>query len=340
MKDFRLPDYTKLNLNIGMIGCGNISRSHADVLESLGVNIQAVSATPNSKNIGSFVKEYSVKHSYKNWNEMIEQEKLDAVWVVASWDVIDEMLLPILEYKIPVFFEKPVALSHEKIEAAIDMHKDMIERVQVGYNRRFYDFIPSIKEILKTVSVKGIEIHIPEGTSGIKNIKLLNNLFLQNSSHVLDLLCYLLDSSEIKIDLIIRHTNPVDGTPMGYNGFLLVDNSIPVHLIASWDSPANFGLKFHSANILVELLPLETAVIYEGFDIIEPTKDNPIRRYKPKIKEQFFIDPLSAKFKPGFLKQTINFIETCILGNYKNTQASNLSSAMEITRSCRQIMKG
>ena len=128
-------------------------------------------------------------------------------------------------------------------------------------------------------------------------------------------------------------------TPKGYNSILLAGNTIPVHLIANWNSPSNFSIKFHSEGLLIELLPLEVATVYEGFKIIEPTKENPIRLYKPKIKDRFFINGESAKFKPGFLKQTRNFIETCIYGNYENTQASNLLSTLKITKICESIMQ-
>ena len=114
----------------------------------------------------------------------------------------------------------------------------------------------------------------------------------------------------------------------------------PVHLIANWNSPSNFGLKFHAENVLIELLPIESAVVYKGFEVIEPTKANPIRRYKPKVIKSYFMDKISAKYKPGFLRQAVNFIETCVLNNYNNTQASNLKSALKITDACMQIMYG
>ena len=270
---------------------------------------------------------------------MMDKESLSAVFVLAPWDLIDGMLLPLLEFKTPVFFEKPVALVPEHIEEALKTYHNMIDRVQIGYNRRFYDFIPIIKTLLADRVIKAIEIHIPESSAGIVNENLVNNLFLQNSSHVIDLLLFLLDFPVVSMMEIKRHINS-QGLANGYNGLLMINGGIPVHLVACWNSPSNFGLKFHCDGLLIELLPIETARIYDGFEVIEPTRENPIRRYKPHVSREFFIDPLSAKFKPGFLKQTLNFIDTCVLGIRPNIIGANLPSSLKVTKLCREVMTG
>jgi predicted dehydrogenase len=334
----QLPNYQSRNLKVGLIGCGSIARFHADCLKYLGINITAASDISSSDSVKSFCARYSIKNLYSDWKELVSKEKLDALWVTASWDSIDSMLLPILENNLPVFFEKPVALSSEKIARTLSLHHDMKDRIQIGYNRRFYDFIPLIKDNLSSKIINGIELHIPESASGLTQ-KHQTYLFLQNSSHVVDLLHYLINGVPITVEKIVRNISKESNTPAGYNAFLLADKKIPIHLIANWNSPSNFGIKFHVDNMLVELLPIETAAIYQGFEIIEPTQENPIRRYKPKKIQQYFMDKISAQFKPGFLKQTINFIECAVLRNYKNTEASTLESAYEITKLCEQIMQ-
>ena len=324
-------------MNIGFIGCGDIAHFHADVLIHLGHKISCVSSRPNSNNIKIFQKKYSIESVYSDWEEMLNQEYVDAIWVVTGWSNIDEILLKVLSYNTPVFFEKPVALSVEKIESAIKNYPHMLNKVQIGYNRRFYDFIPYIKNKLTNIEIKSIEVNIPESAAWIKDELLIKNLFLQNSSHVIDLLYYLLNEPKIKVDYIYRNcTN--NKLPGGYNALMSINQTIPIHLISNWESPSNFGIRFHSNNLLIELLPIEIATIYEGFQIIEPTTNNPIRRYKPQIKEQLFMDSDSAKFKPGFLKQTNNFLDTCVEAKYINTIGSNLISALEMTQICKEVM--
>jgi hypothetical protein len=337
--DTQLPDFSSHGLHVGLIGCGNIARLHADVLKAIGISLQAVCSSPASTRIAAFSEEYAIPHVYETWQRMMDKERFDAVFVLVPWDAIDGMLLPLLQFKTPVFFEKPVALTPERIKEAINAYPGMIDKVQIGYNRRFYDFIPVIKALLSTRVIKAIEVHIPESSEGIINDNLVNHLFLQNSSHVIDLLLYLLDCPRLSPIEIRRHIDS-KGRASGYNGLLMIGHSIPVHLIASWNSPSNFGLKFHSEGSLIELLPIETARIYDGFEVIEPTRGNPMRRYKPHVSQEFFMDPISARYKPGFLKQTLNFVETCILKARPNIQGANLPSALKVTELCQEVMKG
>jgi predicted dehydrogenase len=339
MNDSPSLNYGELGLQVGMIGCGNIAGFHAEVLKFLGITITSVCGSPNSLRVAAFADKHGIEKRYGTWQEMVTKEKLDALWVVAKWDNIDSMLLPLLEYGIPIMFEKPVALSTEKLSEAIDHFGHMMVKTQVGYNRRFYDFMPCVKEILSTQTIKAIEIHLPESTTGVEDEKLVNHLFLQNSSHVIDLLLYLLDFPTISPLEIKRHIDSKGRRADGYNGLLMMNDSIPIHLIASWNSPSNFCLKFHSDGSLVELLPIETARVYNGFEVIEPTRENPIRRYKPQVSQEFFLDPLSVQFKPGFLKQTQNFVEACILGTRPNIHGADLHSTLKVTDLCLRVMK-
>jgi hypothetical protein len=338
MSDSLLPKDREKDLRLGIIGCGSIARFHADVLKHLGYTIVAASDIVYTDKIKEFCKTYSIKEFAGHWDQLTKM-KLDALWVTASWNSIDEMLLPLLATGIPIFFEKPVALSSKKIISAIEAYPDSLANTQIGYNRRFYDFIPEIKALISTLDISAIELQIPESVSGLNNDNLKKVLFLQNSSHVIDLLFYLLGEKDLTVENIKRFQDH-NGLPLGYSGLLLSESGIPIHLVAPWNSPCNFGIRFHSPGQLVELLPIETARIYEGFEIIEPTQQNPIRRYKPKILKEFFINKNSAQFKPGFLNQAINFIDTCILKNKTNSIASTLRSALSVTGLCEKIMYG
>ncbi len=322
-------------MNIAIIGCGYIAHEHAKVLTSLGVKILAASDI-NIQRLHEFQVKFNVSFIYDSWREMIENKNIDALWVTVSWNFIDKILLDVLKIRKPVFFEKPIALSSEKIKMAIEQFPEMLDKVQIGYNRRFYDFVPRIKQYIKKFEINSIEVHIPESTQGVYDKNLLRFLFLQNSSHIIDLLYYLLDKPKILVDKIYRKET-IDKVPLGYNG-LLTANSIPIHLIANWDSPSNFGIKFHTKHSLIELLPVEKASIYEGFNIIEPTEINPIRQYIPKLEKQYFISRETAKYKPGFLLQIKNFIETCILKQKENLIGADLKSTLEVTKICEEIM--
>ncbi len=125
-------------MKIGFIGCGLIAHFHADVFKELGVNIFAVSARDNSSNLIPFAEKFGIGNRYTNWETMVEKESLDVLWVMASWDQMDSLLIPLIKTGIPLFLEKPIALSSKRIHDAIDIHLQKNQYIQVGYNRRFY----------------------------------------------------------------------------------------------------------------------------------------------------------------------------------------------------------
>jgi myo-inositol 2-dehydrogenase/D-chiro-inositol 1-dehydrogenase len=192
------------NIQVGFIGCGKIASFHADVLVHLGVSIVALTARASTEKALEFKSKYAVRNFYTSWETMVAQENLDALWVIPSWDAIDAMLIPLLGSGLPLFIEKPIALSSEKIAEAIFRFGPLQDLVQIGYNRRFYDFIPILKENIKSKKLNAIEVHIPENSAGIKDDRLRNLLFIQNSSHMMDLLLHILDLPSLHVHKVFK----------------------------------------------------------------------------------------------------------------------------------------
>jgi predicted dehydrogenase len=305
-------------LNIGFIGCGNIAHFHADVLKALGVNISAVSARENSPNISQFSKKYKIQKQYADWRKMVDNEALDALWAVPSWTQLDTMLIPLIETGVPLFLEKPVALSSAKIREAIDLHAGIKQYIQVGYNRRFYPFMDEIKSYIETGNLRSVIVEIPESVN-LADAALAKNLWVMNSSHIIDLLLLLLGPLDVKYK---NHKIMADHElPTSFNAVLETKHRIPVHLSAEWNTANNFGITFFVDAKKITLKPLEIAVVYEGFDVLEPTKKTPVRQYIPKKIKELFCD---GEFKPGFYEQAKFFIN-----NYTSTSNNNCHSDLE-----------
>lgn len=321
---------------IAFIGCGKISYFHADVLVHLGCKIIAVAARPNSKNISLFREKYKIPKAYDSYTKMLENEDIDAIWLTVSIEAIDEILLPILDYNIPVFIEKPVALSSNRIKEIIYLCNTKNHKIQIGYNRRFYEYVPAVKKMISDNLLRSIVVEIPESIPP-NRIDISKTLWVHNSSHVLDLLYHLVGEYEI-INLIKQKTNGSNFFNT-FNGILKTNENIPVQLIANWNSPSNFGITFYFDNNILKLKPLEIGKLYQGFEIIEPTKAKPIRQYQPKIINDLFCSTPLDKFKPGFLKQAQYFFNLLPEKEMKEYVPCELKDALFVTKICEEIMK-
>ena len=208
-----------------------------------------------------------------------------------------------------MFLEKPIALSSKKIRDAIKIHAGINQYIQVGYNRRFYPFVEKIKSVISNGALRSVLVEIPESID-LNNKKLVSKLWLVNSSHVIDLLYYIVGPLTIKY----KKNKSLSGStyPSSFNAILETDNGIPVHLIAEWNSSNNFGITFFIDNKRIVLKPLENASFYEGYDLVGQTKDRPIRQYNPKLINSYNCE---GKFKPGFDEQVKYFIDNYKLSN-------------------------
>lgn len=321
-------------MNIGFIGCGNIAHFHADVLKALGVSIIAVSAREHSPNIGLFSEKYVIRKQYTRWQEMVENESLDALWVVATWNKMEEMLIPLIETGLPLFLEKPIALSSSIIKKAITVHKRTQQYIQIGFNRRFYPFMGEIKTIIEKGELRSVLVEIPESID-LNNHDFAKNLWMINSSHVLDLLMYFVGPLEIKYASSSR--KGIYKILSSYNALLETNQNIPVHLSAEWNTANNFGITFFVDNQRIILKPLEITVIYEGFDIVEPSSDIPVRQYRPKKIRELFCD---GQYKPGFYEQAEYFINSLKYPICNDeVESATLKTTYEITRLIEKILK-
>ncbi len=325
-----LPDYSNNQLKIVFIGCGSIAEYHYNVFTALGVDVVAASATTNSKHLKSFVAKHKIS-GYTSNKQLIESEQPDAIVVLSSWKATEKVIDEIIGYNLPILVEKPVALKPIKIEKWLKNYPQNSKKIQVGFNRRFYDFVPEVKNWIKNNTIASIEVHVSEPYREGLNKQEQDELFLANSCHPIDLLYFLLGKSPLQVEYVSKRNKGIQG----YNAIFKSKSKGPIHLIANWGSPTKFGITFHGIGNKLELSPLEEVRIYEGMEVTESGYVG-MRSYSPKVTETYYNDNIND-FKPGFLGQSINFIETAVLGNVKNTQGCSLKDALVVTELMAEI---
>ena len=184
--------------------------------------------------------------------------------------------------------EKPISLNIDEINKF-----DSKDSVFVLMNRRYYSWVSKIKKLVENNLIYKIVVNIPERN----NKKLWNKIpisLVNNSIHIFDLIYYLCEGFEKPIFKKARK-----------NSLFILTESKKVEEIfinCNYDFIENFSIKFYcNDNSIIECSPIEKASIFKNFEIIEPSKDDFIRKFKPKShpfsEEQKFMEYQ----KPGIL---------------------------------------
>jgi predicted dehydrogenase len=137
------------NLHWGLIGCGDISKKRvAPALKSLEQCELVAVARANHSLAESFAKEFSAKRWYKNWQDIITDEEIDAVYIATPVSLHAEQTIAAAEAGKHVLCEKPMALNTKDCERMIETCKKHDVTFGVAYYRHFYPAIKRAKEII------------------------------------------------------------------------------------------------------------------------------------------------------------------------------------------------
>ena len=280
--------------NLAYIGSSPISEFHIPVLRKAGFNISSISSRKDSKNIKKFAQKFNIKNIIPDWKKLHDiVDNFDAIMIAVDIDVTCEILNNLMEINKPILVEKPVSIKSKEIEKIIEKNND---KIFVAYNRRYYNSVEWVKKFIESKSNVSATFFIPERNQ-------LN--FYHNSSHIIDLMNYFF--KDLKLENTTHFT--IDKKLSGLTAIFKTKRGDIINLISNWNAPSNFKIEVIHEDEKMELNPIEKAHFYKGMEIIEPTIEDPIRKYMPKlIKESENGD----EFKPGFYKQAkvfYNFVK-------------------------------
>ena len=84
---------------------------------------------------------------YTDAEEMLKNEKLDGVFIGTRCDLHTKYALLVAKYNIPLFLEKPVAISEEEV-ALLETIPHMEEKTVVSFPLRLTQYVLAVKDIV------------------------------------------------------------------------------------------------------------------------------------------------------------------------------------------------
>jgi len=183
-------------LRVGIIGVGEMARiCHLPILARLPQVELAAFCDNNPGNLSARGDQYGVQARYGDHHDMLENEKLDAVCIFVPPFAHTDAEIIAAERGLPVFVEKPPALSMEKAqEVCAAIHKSGVINA-VGFNERYRRATDLARERLADSPVVQALIHRLHGSSARAYWWMLESLsggaLVENTIHAVDLLRYL-----------------------------------------------------------------------------------------------------------------------------------------------------
>jgi len=123
-------------LKFGLIGCGRISAKHFESIEQIP-QAEIISCSDIVLNRAKESSEkYKIKKYYRNYIEMIDNEKLDAVILCTPSGLHPEMGIEVSKRKIHVISEKPMAIGLNEADRLIkSCDKENVKLFVIKQNR-------------------------------------------------------------------------------------------------------------------------------------------------------------------------------------------------------------
>lgn len=198
-----------MTLRVGMIGTGWFADKHAAMLSVMDeVQVTAIVGSSREK-AERMAGRFSGATGYGAFTEMLDREKLDAVYICTPPFAHGSVELALAERGIPFFVEKPLAVDLETPSDILEAVRRNNLITSVGYHFRYTDAVASAKQLLDGRTVGMAMGYWMGGMPGVywwRKQEMSGGQFVEQTTHIVDLLRYLLgEVTEVQAMFAQRH---------------------------------------------------------------------------------------------------------------------------------------
>lgn len=193
-------------IKVGLIGVGKMGISHFSILGA-HPNVEVSAICDSANYLTSGLKKYTGVAVYKDYQQMLNKEALDCIFVATPTRMHFEIVKYAIEKGISVFAEKPLCLHAHESKQLSDLAIKHGVANQVGYHNRFIGTFIETKRLVNAGAI-GEVYHIegsafgqvvikPKTGSTWRSKKSSGGGCLQDyASHVVDLMNFIIGPPE------------------------------------------------------------------------------------------------------------------------------------------------
>ena len=181
-------------MRIGVVGVGRIGQMHVHNINTFidGMEVVAIADIVIDE---EWAKSEGIKFMYNDYNELIENDEVDAVLIACSTNLHYPVCMAAAKAKKHVLCEKPIDLDVNNIKEMIKACDEANVKLQVGFNRRFDRNFKKVRDAVHNGCIG--DPHIIRIASRdpapppIEYIKVSGGIFVDMMIHDFDMIRYL-----------------------------------------------------------------------------------------------------------------------------------------------------
>ena len=284
-----------------VIGSGRIAISHIEAALANGFQLYGICSRDNSQTALNLAEKHNFNHYFPTIEKLLEVD-FDAAAIVCDTINIPKVYEKLYKKNVAILAEKPFSMSSKDFNNIMLTNKKLL----VGYNRRYYSSINTLKEKMKSEIYHSAVIEISElswNPNSTKNER--EKSVLENSVHLLDLIFYLFgDFKSIEI-----YRSIVDGNLRAINARLHYTDKGQVEVRIFFGVPVNNRISVVFRDSVAHCKPIEMYMLHDQMKMIAPDLQIKFKRYQPTSSEEWNLSTYDNTFKPGFYLQYKEFSE-------------------------------
>jgi predicted dehydrogenase len=284
-------------MKVLIVGAGENSVSYAKVLNDMDIEYSVIcrsAATAASFN----QKIPNVYILYGTEVENLSFSGYTHVIISVNVEFLAEMAIRVIKGGVKnILLEKPGGINSNEITAVADLARTMVANVYVAYNRRFFQSINLLEQLIKKDNgLLSMNFEFTEWYYDVyaeeKYKCVYDNILYCNSSHVIDL-AFFVAGTPVEMSSFVNEESGKPFTSVFAGSGKTKDNVLFTYK-ANWKSKGRWGMEFLTSENRFMLGPMEKLFIY----------DNSLNKYEMAV----FDYSLDEKYKPGFYNQVKAFL--------------------------------
>ena len=290
------------NLDVLLIGCGNMAKEYAKVLNAQKVNYMTVGR--GKEKAQSFQKEMQVETRYGGIESVIESLSETPRCAIVATNVLTicDVTVCLIRHGVRrILVEKPAGMNRAEVDKINRLASEMGAEIFVAYNRRYFSSVLKAKEMIEEdggVDSFNFEFtewgHVIEKLDKTKEER--DQWFLLNSSHVVDL-AFFLGGLPQKMSSYISGEGCLEWHRKcsKYAGAGVTEKGTIFSYQANYGAPGRWAVEILTRKHRLYLKPLEQLFVQ---NIGEVT-----------LQQVELEDSLDKEYKPGLYRQVDDFLK-------------------------------